>query len=85
MKRRMKTRQKLFDSIWRNFCGKVLESSRREEIDPASYAQGREDGCSGIRMPDDPWKIVSCGASYTMGHIDGMIEGRKNKILNVKL
>ena len=80
----MKTRQKLY-SIWRDFYGMILKSSHGEEIDPASYARGRKDACSGKKMPDDPWKIVSCGASYTMGHIDGMIECRKNKILNVKL
>ncbi len=72
-------------SLWQNLCGRMLKSSCRQGLDPESYAKGRVDGCSGREMPDEPELIASCGSSYIMGHIDGRMEARKNRILNVKL
>ncbi len=73
------------DLLWQNLCNKALKPSCRQGLDPASYAKGLSDGCSDREMPDDPREVASCEASYVLGHIDGRMEARKNRILNVKL
>ena len=77
--------QTFLDWLWQNLRNKVLKPSCRQGLDPASYAKGRSDGCSDREIPDDPGNVASCEASYVLGHIDGRMEARKNRILDVKL